>query len=70
LRPQVLLRPLFIEIGLAVLEVGTVVALGRFERIQQYEAFAVLRITNDEGSQALTLRLEGRLEGPWVAGGA
>jgi len=27
----------------------------------------MLRITIDEESQALTLRLEGRLEGPWVA---
>ena len=27
----------------------------------------MLRITNDENPQVLTLRLEGRLEGPWVA---
>ena len=26
----------------------------------------MLRITTDQDSQALTLRLEGRLEGPWV----
>lgn len=26
----------------------------------------MLRITTDKTSQALTLRLEGRLEGPWV----
>lgn len=27
----------------------------------------MLRITTDETPQALTLRLEGRLDGPWVA---
>lgn len=27
----------------------------------------MLRITTDETEQALTLRLEGRLQGPWVA---
>lgn len=27
----------------------------------------MLRITTNDSSQALTLRLEGRLEGPWVA---
>ena len=27
----------------------------------------MLRITTDKNEQALTLRLEGRLEGPWVA---
>ena len=27
----------------------------------------MLRITTDENSEALTLRLEGRLYGPWVA---
>jgi hypothetical protein len=27
----------------------------------------MLRITTDEDLQTLTLRLEGRLEGPWVA---
>lgn len=27
----------------------------------------MLRITTDENPQALTLRLEGRLDGPWVA---
>ena len=27
----------------------------------------MLRITTDKNPQALTLRLEGRLEGPWVA---
>ena len=27
----------------------------------------MLRITTDKNAQALTLRLEGRLEGPWVA---
>ena len=27
----------------------------------------MLRITTDKNAQALTLRLEGRLEGPWIA---
>jgi ABC-type transporter Mla MlaB component len=45
---------------------GTVIALQQLERIEQCEEFAMLRITTDENSQGLTLRLEGRLEGPWV----
>lgn len=43
------------------------VALEPLERIEKRERFAMLRITTNNCPQALTLRLEGRLEGPWVA---
>ncbi len=55
--PQVLRFASVIEFAFEVLCVGTVIAL---------ERFAMLRITTNDDPKVLTLRLEGRLEGPWV----
>lgn len=43
------------------------IALEPLERIEKRKRFSMLRITTNNCSQAVTLRLEGRLEGPWIA---
>jgi anti-anti-sigma regulatory factor len=59
----VALRSSFIRIVFAAPDLGTVIALDTSNASKGL----MLRITTDKRPQHLVLRLEGRLEGPWVA---
>ncbi len=81
-QPQVPRGPVVVEFAYGVRGFGTIIALDNqnnakvvadasrdarlFPADGSSKGFAMLRITTDEDPRAFTLRLEGRLEGPWV----